>query len=455
MSISRTMALRKALNLPETPVLAIVGSGGKTSLLFRLAKEYTPRVIVSNTAHLGVNQAENADKVVQLREPQDIPRILDETFDGILLITGLPDERGRYRGLEHTAISLLIDVCKQKRIPLLIEADGCRGKPLKAPAPWEPPIPQKIEQVIVCAGASGFGKPLNEEWVYRSADYSQLTNVPLGDLLSSETIAKVISHPLGGLKNIPENSKRYFLINQADSVEQQEFGGDVAIRILSKFDRGVVASLHGTEYAKPVEIHRVYAPVAGVILAAGESRRFGSPKVLIEIEGEPLVHRIAKIALESYLQPVLVVTGAYPEISSNLSNLDVNIVENPSWKLGQSSSVKVAINALPEHVQAVIFLLGDQPFITSSLLKSLLHAFAISQAPIIAPMVNGQRANPILFSRETFHDLMNMTGDAGGRQIFEKFPLQFIPWEDEKLLFDIDTLDDLAKLMKLIDHSSL
>lgn len=448
------MTLREAFNLPEIPILAIVGSGGKTSLLFRLAREYTPRVIVSNTAHLGINQAKNADKVVLIREAQDILKIPDNVFDGILLITGLPDERGRYKGLDDTTISLLVDVCKQKRIPLLFEADGSRGKPLKAPAPWEPPIPPVTEQVIVCAGANGFGKPLNEDWVYRSDDYSQLAKTPLGELLSPETVAKVISHPLGGLKNIPENVKRYLLINQADSAELQDFGGKVAIQILSQFNRSIVASLHGTEHSKQVEIHRVYAPVAGVVLAAGESRRFGSPKVLVEIEGEPLVRRIAKIALESYLHPVLVVTGAYPEISSRISDLNVNILKNVSWRSGQSSSVKVAIRNLPEIVEAVIFLLGDQPFITPSLLKSLQHSFAVSRSPIIAPMVNGQRTNPVLFSRETFPDLLNIRGDVGGRQIFEKFHFQRMPWHDEKLLLDIDTTDDLVKLGKLINHSS-
>ncbi len=439
--------LRNAFNLPDTPIVAIVGSGGKTSLLFRLAKEYSPLVILSNTAHIGISQAENADKVFQVSTSQDIDRIIESQPDGILLITGMPDKKGRYSGLDGTTISHLINTCKKKGIPLLIEADGCRGKPLKAPAPWEPPIPQEVDQVIVCIGADGFGKRINEEWVYRAEDFARLSQTIQEEIISPETVVKVIAHPFGGQKNIPPNARRYLLINQADQPEQQEFGGDIAIRSLHHFEKCVISSLQGTDFTKPAQIHRVYSPVAGVILAAGESRRFGSPKVLLQLNGEPLIRRIAKTALGSFLKPVSVVVGAYPEVSKVISDLDVRVIENRFWMLGQSSSIKTALENLPETIEAVIFLLGDQPYVNSMILQKLLHAFSISHTPIIAPVVNGQRTNPALFSRETFSSLMEISGDTGGRQIFHKFPVELIPWDDEKLLIDIDTEEDLSKLV--------
>jgi len=439
-------SLRNTFNLPESPILAIVGSGGKTSLLFRLAKEYSPLVILSNTAHLGMSQGENADKVFQVSTSQEIDRIITSEFKGILLITGMPDKKDRYTGLDEMMISHLIKICKEKGIPLLIEADGCRGKPLKAPAPWEPPIPQEVEQVIVCIGANGFGKELSEEWVYRVDDFANLSHTALGDPISPETIFQVIVHPFGGQKNIPQNARRYLLINQADQPDQQEFGGEIAIRSLTAYEKCVIASLNGIDFTKPVQIHRVYSPVAGVILAAGESRRFGSPKLLLQLDGEPLIRRITKVALQGCLKPVSIILGAYPEVSKVVSDLNVNVIENRFWRLGQSSSVKIAMETLSNSVDAVIFLLGDQPFITPNILQKLVHAFSISRAPIIAPVVNGQRTNPVLFSRETFSSLKGITGDTGGRQLFQKFPVELIPWDDEKLLIDIDTIEDLSKL---------
>ena len=67
-------------------------------------------------------------------------------------------------------------------------------------------------------------------------------------------------------------------------------------------------------------------------------------------------------------------------------------------------------------------------------------------ASILAPLVAGQRANPVLFDRVTFPDLMSLTGDVGGRAIFSKYPLVYLPWHDESLLLDVDTPEDLEKL---------
>lgn len=441
-------SLKESFRLPETPILAIVGSGGKTSLLFRLAREYPPRVVISNTAHIGVDQSRNADKVFPICSQKEIDQILDSNLQGVLLITGLPDAKGRFKGLDDQLINYLINLCEENNIPLLIEADGCRGKPLKAPAPWEPPVPQNIHQVIVCVGANGLEKPLNEDWVYRSEDYCQLAGLPMGEIISPASIVNVLIHPLGGMKNIPEGAKKFLLINQADQLEQQELSGEIALKTLTHFQRVVVASLNGVDFSKKTEIHRVYSPVGGIVLAAGESRRFGFPKILLKFGAETLLHRVARIALEGNLHPVVVVLGAYPEAKQEIRDLNLLVIDNPNWQFGQSTSVKKALENMPEHIEAVIFILGDQPFITPTLLQSLQHEFALTNAPVIAPIVNGQRANPVLFSRVTFSDLMEITGDIGGRQIFGKYPLHFMTWNEEKLLIDVDTVEDWEKLNK-------
>ena len=95
---------------------------------------------------------------------------------------------------------------------------------------------------------------------------------------------------------------------------------------------------------------------------------------------------------------------------------------------------------------AAIFILADQPQIPTTILEALTERHAAGLAPILAPLVNGQRANPVLCDRVTFPALRGLTGDTGGRAIFGKFPVEYLPWHDERLLLDVDTPDDLDKL---------
>ena len=192
------------------------------------------------------------------------------------------------------------------------------------------------------------------------------------------------------------------------------------------FDRVVVAALHGADPLGPqAEVHAVYQPVAGIILAAGSAQRMGHPKQVLEWDGEPLVRRAARTALEAGLDPVVVVTGAYPEeVVRALEGLNLRVVNNPDWEDGQSTSVRAGVAALPARTDAAVFLLADQPFVSSQLIRELFDRHAQTLAPIVAPSVMGQRANPVLFDRRTFSDLMALTGDSGGRQVLGKWGVE-------------------------------
>ena len=95
---------------------------------------------------------------------------------------------------------------------------------------------------------------------------------------------------------------------------------------------------------------------------------------------------------------------------------------------------------------AAIFLLVDQPQVSVSLLRALVEAHAGDLPDVLAPLVEDRRANPVLFDRRTFPDLLSLQGDTGGRAIFAKFPPHHLPWQDAMLLQDIDTLEDYQRL---------
>ena len=189
--------------------------------------------------------------------------------------------------------------------------------------------------------------------------------------------------------------------------------------------------------------------VAGVILAAGAASRMGQHKLLLPWKGEALICHAARTALEAGLDPVVVVTGAGGlEIQSALTGLDVRIVENPDWQAGQSTSVRAGINALPPSTQAVIFLLGDQPHVSTDLIRALVETYTQTQPVILAPHVGEKRTNPVLFDGSLFEALRGLHGDAGARTIFAQYPPTPMPWPDEQLLFDVDTPDDYQRLLK-------
>ncbi len=189
-------------------------------------------------------------------------------------------------------------------------------------------------------------------------------------------------------------------------------------------------------------------PVAAVILAAGAASRMGQPKLLLPWNGEPLICHAARTALAAGLAPVVVVTGAGASaVQTALQSLAVQFVYNQDWETGQSTSVRAGLNALPSQVQAVLFMLGDQPYVSAELIKKLVKTYSVARPAILAPFVGEKRSNPVLFDRSTFDVLSRLQGDAGARSIFAQYPPQAMQWPDGRLLLDIDTPQDYQRLV--------
>jgi probable selenium-dependent hydroxylase accessory protein YqeC len=110
----------------------------------------------------------------------------------------------------------LLALADDFRVPLLIEADGSRMRPLKAPGEHEPPIPAFATQVVVVAGLTALGQPLTSDWVHRPERFAALSGLEMGQAITSEAVARALSHLSGGLKNIPAGARRVVLLNQAD-----------------------------------------------------------------------------------------------------------------------------------------------------------------------------------------------------------------------------------------------
>ncbi len=294
------------------------------------------------------------------------------------------------------------------------------------------------------AGLSGLGKPLTDEWVHRPNIFSQVSQLAIGQTITTDGLLHALTHPEGGIKNIPQSARRAVLLNQADTPDLQAQGRALVEGLLPTFDTAIIATL------KPqLVVHAVHEPVAGIILAAGESRRFGRSKQLLDWHGQPFVRAIAQTALAAKLTPILVVTGSdAAQIEAVMQDLPVKILHNREWQSGQSSSIRAGLRAVPKKNGAVIFLLADQPQVTPQLLRAMVERHTANLPAIIAPMVGEQRATPVLFDRTTFPDLQALTGDMGGRAIFVKHSLTYLAWHDESLLLDVDTSKDYERIKR-------
>ena len=196
------MRLSDALRITTTPHLAFSGAGGKTTALFRLGREllelsanssiYSHTVFLAATTHMAVEQLSKADRHIIVDKNGKVAPPSGGWPSGLLLFTGPPGQDRRTSGLSPAQMDQLFACSKQAQIPVLVEADGSRQRPLKAPASHEPVIPAWVDTVVVLAGLSGIGRPLNAEWVHRPERFSELAGVPLGQNVSAEVLIRVL-----------------------------------------------------------------------------------------------------------------------------------------------------------------------------------------------------------------------------------------------------------------------
>ncbi len=470
-----TTFLLDALQLHTARSIAFVGAGGKTTAIWRISDELLSLnrcAIISPTTHI-LEPTLTSNSILYLAhspQPDQLISLLNlaprlilaaeraEIVDFDIANEFPPARSIKLKGLDsHVVATLVANTPTLVGATFLIEADGARRHPLKAPAQHEPPIPENVEVVVIVASLDAIDHPLTESTVHRSEIFAQLSQTKLGDSITPEMIARVILHEQGGLKNIPLNSRICMLLTQHHADKPHPSANSLANLLLasSRIDRVVVASLHAQNpivaapFIPPPSSLRPHT--AAIILAAGESTRFGDqPKQLADWQGRSFVQIATDNALEAGLDPVIVIIGSHADkVRSNLGERTVICVENKNWQHGQSTSVKVGLQALPENVKAALFMPIDQPNLTPQILRDIIHAYHSTHQPIVTASVNGKRTTPVLFDRSMFDAIRSVEGDRGPRALIDQNPDRVARVEiDAESAIDIDTFQDYARLLK-------
>jgi molybdenum cofactor cytidylyltransferase len=449
------MLISRALRMRRKEVVALVGGGGKTTLMFRLAGELAQdgaRVVTTMTTRIFAGQMALSPAHLIWQDGTPLFGPLHELlarFGHVLLAGSVSVEQDKVSGLppelvDRIGADPLVDF-------VIVEADGSRRLPFKAPADHEPVIPGDTTIVVPVVGMEAVGQPLAVENVHRPGLVAALAGAMPGDPVTPEMIAAVLAHPQGGAKGAPPGARLIPFLNKVEDAAAGA-GALAAARAAARLllvDPRVDSVLIGSATADD-PVREVWCRVGAVVLAAGGASRFGALKQLMPWGDRPLVVHVADQALGCPdISRVAVTVGAGADgVRQAVGRRDVLVVPVPGWAEGQSRSVRAGLAALTAVGQpplgAVLFLLADQPGVTPALLSELAQRHRETLAPVVAPRYRGRRGNPVLFDQITFAEFARLEGDIGARPILESHgdALAWVDWPTPEVVQDIDTTGD-------------
>ena len=415
---------------PSHRIIAVVGSGGKTSLIWRLTEELVQagkKVAVTTTTHMAIEKerpfaldGEGAEALIFKH--------------GYVLAASIDIQKKKLSSLPCEKLKKLSELCDV----LLIEADGARKKPFKIPMEWEPVIPDFTDLVIAVCGLDSLGKSIKEA-AYCPRETALFLGKKETDIICPQDMIKAVSSRDGLLKGVGEREYRVYL-NKMDTVKERKTLNKIR-RELS--DMGVQVFCGSLREKKK--------NTAWIMLAAGNSRRFGANKLLYEIEGSPMYQRTLSCLFKAQKEvlkktgifcPVTVVTQ-YKEVGETAEKMGAKVCYNPHPEEGISSSLKIGLKENKE-ADACLFTVADQPWLTWESVMGLLEVFWESEKGM-ACMQNGEKkGNPCIFSRKYYEKLFSLTGDVGGKKILNAHPTDIVVYQTkgERELEDIDYMDE-------------
>jgi len=189
--------------------------------------------------------------------------------------------------------------------------------------------------------------------------------------------------------------------------------------------------------------------ISGIILAAGESSRMGSPKALLKIGEKSFVQRIVDVLIASRVLDIVIVLGADAEaVQTQLNWFIGKTVINEEWKRGQLSSILAGLRAVDQKdLHGVLIWPVDRPLVNEAVIVGMLHQFWTKHKRIVVPVCKGQRGHPVLVGKSLFEDLEKAPLEIGARAILWDHPDEVLEYltEEEGVVMNIDSREDYQK----------
>jgi probable selenium-dependent hydroxylase accessory protein YqeC len=256
----RVHSLAEGLGIEAREVISLVGAGGKTTLMFRLAKELSltgKKVVTTTTTKILEPASRETGSLFVDSNEERIRDFVRGHLDQYAHITIACErlESGKMRGV---SASLVDELCHSQEIDaVIIEADGAAGRPVKAPREHEPVIPASTTLVVAILGVDGLGMKLSEENVFQPERVSKITGVPMGERLTDEAMAILVTHPDGIFKGTLSSSRVIAFLNKVDIPNGVAKAKSISQKILDKKHQQIERIVLGQLRSEP--------PVAEVI----------------------------------------------------------------------------------------------------------------------------------------------------------------------------------------------
>jgi molybdenum cofactor cytidylyltransferase len=190
--------------------------------------------------------------------------------------------------------------------------------------------------------------------------------------------------------------------------------------------------------------------IAGLILAAGESTRMGTPKATLTYRGRTFLERILQTLGEAEIGRSVVVLGHQAEeIQRRIEIEAAQVVINPDYRSGQTSSLQVGLRALmADEPEAVLLCLVDHPAVCAETVRRIVATFRRCGAPVVIPTYQGRRGHPVLIAQQVFAELLELASDAGADSVVRRYrpATQFVEVEDEGVVIDVDDPESYRRL---------
>jgi probable selenium-dependent hydroxylase accessory protein YqeC len=249
------MHLKDALGLKDREMLSLIGAGGKTTTLFRLAKELRAegrKVLVTTTTKIFKPTKPHVDRLFLVQEPEALLVATSKIPRPEIIAAGYDvDDEGKLIGVPAKWLDFF---ARSKQFDaILVEADGAASRLFKVPSEIEPVIPETCDLTVWVMAIKVLGKPLHANWIHRAERAISLIGGSTENLVTKNHIIELVNNPAGCLKGVPPKSQKIALLNQADTLEELEQARGLGRALLqSGFEWVVISSFLGDEPVKEI-----------------------------------------------------------------------------------------------------------------------------------------------------------------------------------------------------------
>jgi molybdenum cofactor cytidylyltransferase len=438
------MKLALAFGVTRGEVVSLVGAGGKSTTLAALGHELAAqgwRVVATTTTRVGLAQLDWFPRAMNsATEAQRLSAALTEDHF-VFVYDHIAGEK--VMGVDLSWVSWALDALDADI--LLIEADGARRLPFKAPHSHEPVIVPETTLVVPVAHLAALGQPLDDDHVYNAAAMIARYGFPEGAPVKSPWVAQVLRDPTLGLKNVPENARVVGWLNGVPATGYLRGRARLIARLMLREPKVYAVALG--DAAAPEPVCEVQRRVGAIVLAGGLSRRMGEPKVLLPwAEGRSILAHILEQIRLAKVDEITVVTGHHADqVAAVAAGCGAAAVHNPDYATGEMlSSLKAGLRAQPASIAAALIVLGDQPRVQPRVIGKLLAAYFEGRGEIVVPSYQMRRGHPILVDRRYWQEILALPPEGAPRDVINAYAdrIAYVEVDTDSLLRDVDTPDD-------------